>query len=79
MRTENKYGYKVCYREKGKIGYKVHLVTNRLEGAVWNARWFEIRPQKNRKDNHLLKNPKWQIFEIKTKKEYEKLWKGCPF
>lgn len=79
MKIENKYGYKVCYQEFGKKKLKIYLITNTFDSAIWNIRWYEIHPQFDRFDNHKLINPTWHLFEIETKKEYEKLWKGCPF
>ncbi len=73
MTTNNKYGYKVCYREYGKTKIKVFLVTNSFDLANWHIRWYEQKPPPK------LKNPQWEIQEVKTKNEYEKLWKGCPF
>lgn len=79
MRTENKFGYKVCYQENNKPKQKVHLVTNSFILASMELRDYLIYPQYDRKDKHRLLNPKWHIYEVKTKNEYEKLWKGCPF
>lgn len=36
---ENRYGYKVCYTEKGKLKQKVYLITNTFESAIWSVRW----------------------------------------
>lgn len=71
--TTNKYGYKVCYRTYGKIKTKVFLVTNTLDLAKWHVRWYEREPPPK------VTNPQWEILEVETIKEYEKLWKGCPF
>lgn len=73
MITDNKYGYKVCYKEYGKTRLKVYLVTNTLDGAIWNVRWYKRDPPPR------VNNPLWEIQEVTTRKEYEKLWKGCPF
>ncbi len=73
MITDNKYGYKVCYKEYGKTKLKVFLVTNSIDLAIWHVRWYEREPPTK------LKSPQWEIQEVKTKNEYEKLWKGCPF
>ncbi len=73
MTTDNEYGYKVCYKEYGKTKLKLFLVTNTLDLANWHIRWYEREPPPK------LKNPQWEIQEVKTKIEYEKLWKGCPF
>lgn len=71
--TANNYGYKVCYREYGKTRLKVYLVTNTFDGAVWHVRWYEHNPPTK------LTNPLWEIHKVTTLKEYERLWKGCPF
>ncbi len=73
METNNKYGYKVCYREYGKSKFKVYLVTNRLGSAIWHIRWYEREPPSK------LRKPEWEVKEVRTLKEYTKLWKGCPF
>ncbi len=73
MTSDNKYGYKVCYKEYGKTKLKLFLVTNSLDLAIWHIRWYEREPPPK------LKHPQWEIQEVKTKTEYEKLWKGCPF
>jgi hypothetical protein len=75
----NKYGYKISYREFGNTKLKIYLVTNTLDGAIWNIRWYENHPQQDRLDKHYLRNPTWFLDEVKTKTEYNKLWKGCPF
>ena len=75
----NKYGYKVCYREFGKLKLKIHLVCNDLQGAEWNVRYYENHKQKDRKTGNLIRDPTWFILPIKTYLEYRKLWKGCPF
>ncbi len=73
MTENNKYGYKVCYVEKGKNKVKVYMATNTYDLALWFVRWYEREPPPK------LRNPKWEIQEVKTLKEYEKLWRGCPF
>lgn len=73
MKTDCKYGYKVCYRELGKAKLKIFLVTNSFDLAVWHIRWYEREPPPE------IINPIWEIREVKTLKEYERLWKGCPF
>lgn len=73
MKENNKYGYKVCYRNFGKTKLKIFLVANSYDLAKWLIRWYERKPPPK------LKNPEWEIQEVKTKNEYERLWKGCPF
>ena len=79
MVLDNKYGYKVCYEEQEKDKLKVHLVTNNFDLAILELNDYVKNPQVDRKDKHIIKNPKWHLFEVKTSKEYNKLWKGCPF
>lgn len=76
MQYKSKYGYKVLYRELDGTKYKIYLVTNSLENALWNIRWYEYNTKENNKS---IKNLTWYLEEIKTLKEYKKLWKGCPF
>lgn len=73
MNSNNKYGYKLCYRELGKTKLKLYLITTSLDLILWHIRWYEREPPPN------LINPIWVIQEVETLKEYEKLWKGCPF
>ena len=75
----NKYGYKVCYREFGKSKLKIHLICNVLDGAKWHVRYYENHQQKDRHTGNLIREPTWEIIPIKTYLEYKRLWKGCPF
>ena len=76
---DNKYGYKVCYREYGKLRLKIHLVTNSLQLAKWEIQYYENHLQRDRKTNNLIREPTWLILPIKNYFEYRRLWKGCPF
>lgn len=73
MKKDWKYGYKVCYKEYGKTRLKLYLVTNSFETALWHIRWCEEKPPPK------IKNPRWIISKIKTFKEYNEMWKDCPF
>ena len=75
----NKYGYKVCYKELGKHKLKIHLVCNTYDGAIWNVQYYEINPQYDRKTNDLIRQPTWFVLPIKRYFEYKRLWKDCPF
>lgn len=72
MKTDCKYGYKVCYKELEKSKLKLFLVTNSFDLAVWHVRWYEREPPPK------VRTHEWEIREVKTLKEYERLWKGCP-
>lgn len=78
-KLENKYGYKVCYKEENSSKEKVHLVTNSLWLAELEKNLFEKYPQTDRKTKCKLTNPTWNIYPVKTYFEYSKLWRGCPF
>lgn len=43
------YGYKVCYKTQGSNKWKVYLVTNTYELALWHVRWYERDPPKHLK------------------------------
>lgn len=76
---ENKYGYKISFREFGKRKAKLYLAINTLDGAIWNIRRYQITPQYNKKTMKKLNKPFWFLEKVKNLKEYNKLWKGCPF
>jgi hypothetical protein len=75
----NKYGYKVCYREFGKLKLKIHLVCNTYDSAVWSVQYYENHQQRDRKTNIPIREPTWFVLPVKTLLEYKRLWKGCPF
>lgn len=79
MVVDNKYGYKICYKEETDSKLKLHLVTNSFDLAVLELKNYKLYPQKDRKDKHIIKNPIWHLLEVKNQNEYKKLWKGCPF
>ena len=76
---ENKYGYKISFREFGKRKAKLYLAINTLDGAIWNIRRYQTTTQYNKKTMKKLNNPFWFLEKVKNLKEYNKLWKGCPF
>ena len=69
MIQNNKYGYKVLYKEPYKK-LKLKLVTNSYQLALWEIEDY-IKQSKIRKQ--------WYLYPVKDLQEYEKLWKGCPF
>lgn len=76
---ENKYGYKISYKELGKRKAKLYLAINTLDGAIWNIRRYQTTTQYNKKTMKKLNKPFWFLEKVKNLKEYNKLWKGCPF
>lgn len=79
MKSNKEYGYKVCYKRHGKRRWKIYLVTNRYDCALWNIRWYENNAPPDRKINKPLKHVDWDVFPIKSFLEYKWLWRGCPF
>ena len=79
MEKANKYGYKVCYIEKGCKKMMRYIVTNSLMLAEMELRYFQIHPQFERNTNRKLISPTWYTITIKTYAEYKRLWRGCPF
>ncbi len=75
----SKYGYKICYKLKGRKRLKVYLVTNRYDGAVWDVRLYETHSPPDRKTGKPIENAIWLILPIKTLIEYKWRWRGCPF
>ncbi len=67
------YGYKVCYKTQGSHQWKVYLVTNTYELALWHVRWYERDSPKH------LKFVVWDVFPILKLREYKVRWRGCPF
>lgn len=65
----NKYGYKVYYKNKRK------LVCICITNSLASAKYHVVYNIKHSKDEVLS----WKIIPIKTKREYKKLWKNCPF
>ncbi len=63
MILNNKYGYKVCFKGIKKIRY----ITNTYDLALFTTQM---------RDN---KKFEFEIYPVKNKREYKKLWKGCPF
>jgi hypothetical protein len=73
------YGYKVCFKKQGKTKWKIYLVTNTYDSAIWNVRWYENHSPPDRKTNTPIEQVIWRVFPIKTYFEYKYLWRGCPF
>lgn len=72
IKLHNPYGYKVCYsfnNKKRKIYEKCY--TNTYNLAKFEKQRFE---KYNNKQDKIT----WYILPIK-KKEYNRIWKDCPF
>ena len=73
------YGYKVCYRKQGKTKWRIYVIVNTYDFALWHVRWYEKDTPKDRKTHEPLNDVTWLVIPIKTYIEYKRLWRGCPF
>lgn len=77
--TKNKYGYKVCYKEKGCDEYKRHYLAYTYRQALAICRYYRKYPQKSRKDNHLLRKVNWVIIPVTKSEVKDGIWHEVPF
>lgn len=77
--TKQDYGYKVCYQKFGKRKWKIYVITNSYDFALWHVRWYERETPLDRKTHKPIENVSWVVIPIKTYIEYKRLWRGCPF
>ena len=77
--TEQDYGYKVCYKKQGKTKWRIYIIVNTYDFALWHVRWYEKKTPLDRKTQQPLKNVSWLVIPIKNFLEYKRLWRGCPF
>lgn len=75
---QNKYGYKVGYRENGSRRFIRHLVTNTYDLAEWEMERYKNMTIRSQNDNHILLNPIWEIIPLK-RMESIIVWRDCPF
>ena len=73
------YGYKVCYKKKGRRKLKIYVITNDKEFAETHIRWYEEKPPRARKTNKIIQNVEWCVLPITNYLEYKWLWRNCPF
>jgi len=77
--TTNPYGYKVCYREKGKKRFIRHFLTYTFKQAVKAKEFYVQYPQKSRITNRELVKPEWVIIPIKKSEVRAGIWREDPF
>ena len=75
----NKYGYKLCYKNKGNKKLHIYVITNTFDLANFEMQMCIKYPKQVEQSNNTIRGPTWKIIPIKHKKEYQKLWKNCPF
>jgi hypothetical protein len=69
------YGYKLCYKKRGKEKLKIYIITNSYDLAEFHIRWYA----KHGPPDKTLSDVTWLIVPIKTYAEYKRLWRDCPF
>jgi hypothetical protein len=79
MNKHNTYGYKVCYRERGKVKYVCYFKTYTYEQAVYSKAYYIRFTTKSRDDSHTLINPIWRIRPITRKEVLAGCWRDVPF
>ena len=73
------YGYKVCYREKGRKKYIRHFLTYTYNQAKKAKEYYLKYPQRARDDNRLLRKPNWVIIPVKKSEVRAGIWHEVPF
>ncbi len=79
MKTNNRYGYKIGYRENGGRLFIRYFMTYTYKQALLSLEYYRNYPQRERDTNRPIVNPFWEIKPI-TKNEYKAgIWKEIPF
>ena len=78
-KRKSQYGYKVCYKEKGRSNYVRHFLTYTYAQAKKAKAYFIKYPQNARDDNHLLRKPNWVIIPVKKSEVRAGIWHEVPF
>ena len=76
---DNTFGYKICYLEKDGKRKRTYIVTNSYQLALMELNYCQRYPQRKRKTNNPIREPTWYILPVKTLREYNNLWRDCPF
>lgn len=79
MKRRNCYGYKVCYREKGRKRFVRHFMTYTYTQARYALKGYICFPPEAREDGHILKRPKWKIIPVNRKEVDAGIWREAPF
>lgn len=75
----NSFGYKICYREPGKIRYRRYFKTYTYREAKMAYLSFKRFPPKSREDGHMLSPAEWVIIPIKHSEVKDGIWLEDPF
>ena len=72
-------GYKLCYHKIGNNKMCRHVVTNTIDLAEFEKKYFEKHPEIWSKKHHrYILTTKWFVIPMR-KKESKHAWKNCPF
>ena len=72
-------GYKLCYSIKNKRKKHICRVSNSLALLKLSLDLLLECIAECYKYKEYSQNLKWYILPLKNKREYKRLWKGCPF
>jgi len=75
----NRYGYKVCYKEQGSEKYILYFKTRTYRQAKRIKQSYKLYPPLGREDNHILINPIWAIIPISRIEIIDGIWREAPF
>ena len=79
MKRNNRYGYKIGYRENGSLSFTRYFMTYTYKQALFSLEHYRKYPQRERETGVPIVNPFWEIRAI-TKQEYEAgIWDEIPF
>jgi len=73
------YGYKVCYREKGKTRLVRHFLTYTKAQAVLALNGYIRYPPTAREDGRALVKPRWKIIPVSRDEVKAGIWREPPF
>ena len=75
----NRYGYKICYCEKGSKLYIRYFMTYTYKQAISAMNGYIRYPPTAREDGHKLKKPNWDIIPITKDEVIAGIWREDPF
>ncbi|MCL2797719.1 MAG: hypothetical protein FWD58_06670 [Firmicutes bacterium] len=73
------YGYKVCYREKGKTRYVRHFLTYTRKQAEDVLICYIRYPPTARENGRALVKPRWKIIPVSRDEIKAGIWDEPPF
>ena len=74
-----RYGYKVCYLERGTHIYVRYFMTETYRQAKDAMNDYIRYPPRERNTNRKLNNPSWKIIPVTRNEVDNRIWRECPF